>query len=72
MTKTYEDICDDIGAQIVNKSGRGRFHGLWGEYSHNIISCCLRIIDKEFGRASANQAVRDMGLKALGWQELPE
>ena len=36
-------------------------------YSHNIISCTLRIIDDEFGKAIANDVIVSMGLEELGW-----
>ena len=65
--KSYEDLCNEIRGEKG-----GPFHGLRGTYSHNIISCCLRIIDKEYGRAKANETVRTLRLKRLGWEELPE
>lgn len=65
--KTYEELRDDIRSEKG-----GPFHGLRGPYSDNIISCCLRIIDKEHGRAKANEAVRTLRLKRLGWEEMPE
>lgn len=65
--KSYADLCADIRAEKG-----GPFYGLRGPYSNNIISSCLRIIDTEYGRAKANEAVRTLRLKRLGWAELPE
>lgn len=36
-------------------------------YSHNIISCILRIISKEFGYNKANEAIDEFNLTSLGW-----
>ena len=38
-------------------------------YSHNIISSCLRIIAEKYGKDEANKAIRELGLKKLGWNE---
>jgi hypothetical protein len=67
MSKTYEELLDDIREQKG-----GPFHGLRGSYSHNIIGCVLRIIAEEHGKAKANEAVRTLRLKQLGWAEEPE
>jgi len=39
------------------------------QYSHNIISCNLRIISKEFGYNKANEAIDEFGLTSLGWKK---
>jgi hypothetical protein len=38
-------------------------------YSHNIISLVLRQISLSYGDDEANKAIRDFGLKSLGWSE---
>lgn len=38
-------------------------------YSHNIISICLGAIAQEWGRAEADRAIDDFGLKELGWMK---
>jgi hypothetical protein len=40
-------------------------------YSHNIVRLVLADIDKRFGRAAANKAVRDFNLEAKGFNEEP-
>ena len=42
------------------------------EFSHNIIGLLLAQIAKEYGKAEANRAIRELGLKRLGWNEEPE
>jgi hypothetical protein len=37
------------------------------QYSHNIISLCLRLIAKHHGVEAANEAIEDHGLEQLGW-----
>jgi hypothetical protein len=39
------------------------------QYSHNIISACLRLIEKHHGREAANEAIEDHGLERLGWSK---
>ena len=39
-------------------------------YSHNIIGLVLNEIFSKFGKDEANKAIRDFGLKPLGWKEL--
>ena len=41
-------------------------------YSHNIIRIVLAEIEKKFGRAEANRAVRDFQLERKGFNEEPE
>ena len=41
-------------------------------YSHNIIRLTLAEIDKRFGRAAANKAVKDFKLESKGFNEEPE
>jgi hypothetical protein len=36
-------------------------------FSHNIIGCLLRIIDRDYGKDEANRAIKDCGLLRLGW-----
>ncbi len=38
-------------------------------HSHNIISLCLKGIDRNFGTEEANKAVRDFKLERLGWTQ---
>jgi len=40
-----------------------------GGYAHNIISTCLRMIEKHHGKDAANEAIRDFGLDKKGWSE---
>ncbi len=40
-------------------------------YSHNIVRLTLAIIEKEFGRAAANETVRKYKLEAKGFNEEP-
>jgi len=42
------------------------------EFSHNIIGSLLAQIAQEHGKAEANRAIRELGLKRLGWNEEPE
>ena len=35
-------------------------------FSHNIISFTLREIDRRFGKAESQKAIRELGLKRLG------
>lgn len=37
-------------------------------YSHNLITLALGAIDREWGEAAANKAIRDFGLEQLGWK----
>ena len=37
-------------------------------YSHSLISLALGAIDREWGEAAANKAIRDFGLEELGWK----
>ena len=39
-------------------------------YSHNIISLALGAIHKGWGKAKANQAIKDFGLKRKGWNPI--
>jgi len=39
-------------------------------YSHNIIGCVLRIIDRDYGTEEANNAVREFGLDEMGWKTI--
>lgn len=41
-------------------------------YSHNIVRLTLSEIEQKFGRAEANNAVRDFRLKAKGFNEEPD
>lgn len=41
-------------------------------YSHNIISCVLRIIAKEFGYNKANEAIDKLELGPRGWKHHEE
>ena len=41
-------------------------------YSHNLISVTLSLIDKNYGRAAANKAIRDFKLEAKGWKQESE
>lgn len=43
-----------------------------GEFSHNIISCALRIIARDYGASEANRAIRDFKLELKGWNQEPE
>jgi len=61
MTKTLEELRDQIEDEAPFVDIRG--------YSHNIISCCLRMIDKNHGTEAANQAIRDFDLEQKGWKE---
>ena len=38
-------------------------------FSHNIISLCLQMIMNDYGKEEANKAVKELGLKRLGWRE---
>jgi len=40
-------------------------------YSHNIIGLVLSMIEKDYGKASAIQAMKDFELDELGWA-IPE
>lgn len=59
--KTYQDFKEEI----LDTKRRG------GEYWHNIVSCTLRIADKELGKEEANRLIRECGLKKKGWTEQP-
>ena len=42
------------------------------QYSHNIISSCLRLIAEHHGKEAANEAIEaieDHGLERLGWSK---
>ena len=41
-------------------------------YSHNIVRIVLAEIEKKFGRAEANRAVRDFKLESKGFNQEPE
>jgi hypothetical protein len=41
-------------------------------YSHNIVRIILAEIEKKFGRAEANTAVRDFKLESKGFNQEPE
>lgn len=41
-------------------------------FSHNIIRLTLAEIARKFGRAEANQAVRDFNLESKGFNQEPE
>ena len=41
-------------------------------FSHNLIGVSLSLIDKNYGRAAANKAVRDFRLEAKGFNQEPE
>lgn len=36
-------------------------------YSHNIISCCLRGIAKDYGNEIADNTIKELKLNKLGW-----
>jgi hypothetical protein len=63
MTKTLEELRQEIRAErpFVDKK----------PYSHNIIGLLLRQIAEEHGKDEANRAIRELGLKRLGWAEKP-
>jgi len=42
------------------------------QYSHNIISCNLRIIAEEFGYNKANEAIDKLELNLYGWKHHKE
>ncbi len=64
MTKTLDELRADIQREAANVGKR--------PYSHNLIRLALEIIDKRFGRAEANKAVRDFRLKRKGFNEEPD
>ena len=41
-------------------------------YSHNIVRIILAEIEKTYGRAEANKAVRDFKLESKGFNQEPE
>jgi len=41
------------------------------EYSHNLISLYLRECDGKYGRAEANNIIKETGLERLGWKTMP-
>lgn len=42
-----------------------------GPVAHNLIGLTLAQIDRAYGRAEANRAIRECGLDSLGWSERP-
>lgn len=61
MKKTVEELREQIAEEAPFVDLK--------PYSHNIISLCLMQIDKEYGKDEANKAIRELGLKKLGWRE---
>jgi len=55
----YQDFKDEI----INTRARG------GQYWENIVSCKLRIADKELGKDEANRLIRECKLNKDGWRE---
>ena len=39
-------------------------------YSHNIISIALRQIASNYGTEAANEAITDLDLEKLGWEQV--
>ena len=68
-TEAYADAKEKILDQIVNPEGHGRFGGLAGPYSHNIIGVVLRDIAEKEGDEVANQMIDDCCLHHLGWNK---
>lgn len=54
-TKGKDEIRDQIEEAIEED----------GQYTHNIISCNLRIAEENYGRKFANSLIDDLDLKAL-------
>lgn len=65
--RTFEDLVADIDNQI----DRDEEIQLTGDYSHNIIGCLLRVIDRDYGTEKAKLAMRRTNLNLLGWN-IPE
>ncbi len=59
--ETLQDAKDEIERALEGNRG----------YSRNIIGCCLRIVDKEFGTAAANDLVDDYSLEDMGFNKEP-
>jgi hypothetical protein len=41
-----------------------------GGFSHNIISCCLRLIAEHHGKDAANETISDLELDKRGWRTI--
>jgi hypothetical protein len=64
LTKSQEERLMELHARIEEEV---KFVDV-KQYSHNIISCNLRIIAEEFGYNKANEAIDKLGLNSLGWE----
>lgn len=57
----------DDAKREIRAAVRGR-----GPFWNNLVSCILRIVADDFGKAEANKLIEECDLKRLGWREESE
>jgi hypothetical protein len=63
-----ENLRAQIKNQIITFTHRGKeYVQLWGTHSHQVITFCLRDIERNEGVTEANLTIAELHLQELGW-----